>query len=426
MMRPIPRARRNTVPTSQWSSARGTMALMCAVLALGVWSCRTATGPCPAVSLTVTPNPTVVVQNGTRQFTAIGKDYRGTVVSTSASWSVVAGGGTIDTSGEFTAGTLDGTYSNTIEATSGNLTAHATVIVTSTPGSLFSITVTPNPATVVVNGTQQFVATGRDVNGNVVAIVPVWSVVAGGGVINTVSGVFTAGPAAGSFPNTIEATSGAVSGFATANVTALAPSATLNTAGTFSILAGSRVTNTGVTTTITGDVGVSAGTDVIGIPAGQPTLGSIHAGDATAATAQSDLTSAFNDLGGRACGTNLTSLDLGNRTLTPGVYCFNSSAQLTGTLTLDGQGNSNAVFVIQIGSTLTTASNAAVSLIGSAQAQNVYWQVGSSATLGTGADFAGNIVAQASITLNTGASLLGRALARDGAVTLEANAVTLP
>ena len=113
-------------------------------------------------------------------------------------------------------------------------------------------------------------------------------------------------------------------------------------------------------------------------------------------------------------------------TLAPGVYCFNSSAGLTGTVTLNGQGNANAVFVIQIGSTLTTASTSAVNLIGEAQASNVYWQVGSSATLGTGTAFKGNIVALQSITLNTGASLVGRALARHGAVTLDTNAVTLP
>jgi hypothetical protein len=209
-------------------------------------------------------------------------------------------------------------------------------------------------------------------------------------------------------------------------VTSVVPPATLGAAGTFNILGGSTVTNTGVTTTIEGDVGVSPGTAITGLPAGQPTAGSIYAGDATAATAQTALTTAYNDLAGRACGTNLTSADLGGMTLAPGVYCFNTSAGLTGTLTLDGQGNSAAVFVIQIGSTLTTASSSAVNLIGGAVAGNVFWQIGSSATLGTGTAFSGNIVALQSITLNTGASLVGRALARNGAVTLDTNAVTLP
>jgi hypothetical protein len=377
-------------------------------------------------TLTVTPDPLRVVVNTTGQFTATGRDYSGNVVSSSASWSVVAGGGTINVvSGLFTAGALTGTFPGTVQATSDGITGEATVIVISEPGPLATIIVTPNPATVIVNGLQQFVATGRDADNNVVAITPTWSMDAGGGTING-TGLFTAGGVAGPFPNTIKAASGAISGFATVNVTSLVPPATLGSAATFTILGGVTVTNTGATTTITGDVGVSPGNAITGIPPGQPTSGSIHAGDATAATAQGDLTTAYNDLAGRACGTNLTSQDLGGMTLAPGVYCFNSSAALTGTLTFDGQGDANAVFVIQIGSTLTTASSAAVDLIGNAEAQNVYWQVGSSATLGTGTAFAGNIVALQSITLTTGASLSGRALARNGAVTLDTNAITLP
>ena len=196
----------------------------------------------------------------------------------------------------------------------------------------------------------------------------------------------------------------------------------LGSAANFAVLAGSTVTNTGPSIII-GSVGVSPGTSITGLPAGQPNPGSIHSNDAVAMLAQSDLTIAYTSLAGMVCGTNLTGQDLGGQTLTPGVYCFNTSAQLTGTLTLDGQGNSNAVFVIQMGSTLTTASNAALNLIGAAQVANVYWLVGSSATLGTGTALGGNIVAQASITLTTGASLTGRALARDGAVTMDTNTV---
>ena len=407
-------------------SAQRAVILLCAGLLAGIWGCFQADGPCPIATLTVTPNPLIIVQNTTRQMTATGRDYRGNVLSTSASWSVVAGGGTINSSGLFTAGSVPGSFPNTIQAANSGLTANASVTVIATPGPLATITVTPNPANVVINGTQQFVATGKDANDNVVAITPTWSVVAGGGAINSGSGVFTAGAVTGTFSNTVKATSGAISGLATVNVTALPAPATLGSAGTFAVLAGSTVTNTGVTTTIQGDVGVSPGAAITGIPAGQPSPGSIHAADATAATAQADLTTAYNDLAGRACGTTLTGTDLGGLTLAAGVYCFNTSAGLTGTLTLDGQGNPNAVFVIQIGSTLTTGSSSAVNLIGLAQAKNVYWQVGTSATIGSGTAFKGTIVALSSITLNTGASLSGRALARNGAVTLDTNAIVLP
>ena len=119
---------------------------------------------------------------------------------------------------------------------------------------------------------------------------------------------------------------------------------------------------------------------------------------------------------------NLTGQNLGGLTLTPGVYSFSSSAQLTGTLTLDAQGDPNALFVFQIGSTLTTASNSSVVFINGGQGNNTFWQVGSSATLGTGTAFTGNILALASITLTTGANIrCGRALARNGAVTQDHN-----
>jgi type VI secretion system secreted protein VgrG len=199
----------------------------------------------------------------------------------------------------------------------------------------------------------------------------------------------------------------------------------LGSAGSFAVLAGSTVTNTGATS-ILGSVGVSPGTGITGLPVGQPIGGTVHDNDATAAQAHSDLATAYTALAGMACGTNLTGQDLGGMTLTPGVYCFNTSAAVTGTLTLDGQGNANAVFVFQMGSTLTTATGAAVNLIGAAQATNVYWQVGSSATPNTGSTVAGNIVALASITLTTGATLHGRALARDGAVTMDTNDVGDP
>ncbi|MFA5993897.1 MAG: ice-binding family protein [Parcubacteria group bacterium] len=195
------------------------------------------------------------------------------------------------------------------------------------------------------------------------------------------------------------------------------------TAGNFVVLGGSTVTNTG-SSVLTGDLGVSAGSAITGFPPGT-TSGTTHSNDAVAIQAQVDLTAAYTNASGQACDHNLTGQDLGGKIITPGVYCFDSSAQLTGTLTLDGGGDLDAVFIFKMGSTLTTASGSKVSLINSAQSCHVFWQVGSSATLGTTTNFKGNILALTSITMNTGATIKnGRALARNGAVTLDANTIT--
>jgi hypothetical protein len=205
-----------------------------------------------------------------------------------------------------------------------------------------------------------------------------------------------------------------------AGLSAVAPN--LGVAAGFAVLGGSAVTNTGPTV-VNGDLGVSPGTAITGFPPGIVN-GTIHAADAVALQAQSDVTSAYNDLAGQACDFNLTGQDLGGLTLVQGVYCFATSAQLTGVLTLDAQGDLQAVWVFQIGSTLTTASNSSVDIINSGSECNVFWQVGSSATLGTDTVFVGNILALTSITLNTGAQMDGRALARNGAVTLDTNEVS--
>lgn len=202
----------------------------------------------------------------------------------------------------------------------------------------------------------------------------------------------------------------------------------LGTAGDFAVLAGSTVTNTGATVINGGNVGVSAGTAITGFPPGTVGPGyGLHSNDALAQQAQTDLTTAYNAAAALTPTTVLTG-DLGGITLTAGVYKFASSAQLTGTLTLDYQGNANAQFVFQIGSTLTTATDSSVVTInggGSTPGCNVFWQVGSSATLGTGTAFEGHILADASITLTTGATIVdGSALARSGAVTLDTNTIT--
>ena len=191
----------------------------------------------------------------------------------------------------------------------------------------------------------------------------------------------------------------------------------LGTAEAFVVLGGSTVTNTGPTV-LTGDLGLWPGLSIVGFPPGTVN-GTIHAGDAVALQAQSDLVTAYDDLAGQACDTDLTGQDLGGLTLLPGAYCFTTSAQLTGTLTLDAQGDPDAVFVFQIGSSLTTASSAVVAVINGGSECNVFWQIGSSATLGTSTAFAGSLLALTSITVNSGASATGQFLARNGAVTLD-------
>lgn len=196
----------------------------------------------------------------------------------------------------------------------------------------------------------------------------------------------------------------------------------LGTTSTFAVLAGSAVTNTGATT-INGDLGVSPGSSVTGSPT---VSGTTHAGNATAATAQTDLTTAYNDAAGRTVGAITVAGDLTGRTIAPGLYTSTSSLAISGPLTLNALGNSNAVFIIQMASTLTTAAGSQIILAGGAQASNIIWQVGSSATLGTNSIFKGTILANTSITANTGANVDGRLLARSGAVTLDTNVVDAP
>ena len=195
----------------------------------------------------------------------------------------------------------------------------------------------------------------------------------------------------------------------------------LGTASSYAVLAGQSVTNTGPST-INGDLGVSPGTAVSGFPPGTVN-GTIHSADANSLQAQSDLTTAYNNAAGQAPDASISG-DLGGRTLTAGVYKAPSSIGLTGTLTLDAQGDPNAVFIFQIGSTLTTASASRVLLVNGAQPCNVYWQVGSSATLGTASTFVGNILALTSITVTTNTTIDGRALARNGSVTLDSDTIT--
>lgn len=375
----------------------------------------------PLTNILVTPNPATMTLNATQQMTAVGTDAAGHVLVIVPTWSVVANGGTINaTSGLFTAGTVSGTYTNTVRASSGTVSGFATVIVTT--GPLATITVTPNPVTMPALSTQQFVAVGRDASNNVFVIAPTWSVVNGGGAISS-SGMFTSGAVAGTFTNTVQATSGGISGTATVTVTVLGPPPPVGYLAN-GIMAGQSVTciTGGV---INANVAISPGNTITGFGPCVIT-GVQNLGNATALAQQNELTVAYNSLAGLPCPpANAIVADLGGTTKPAGVYCTASGIGVTGTLTLDGGGDPNAVFVFQAGTSLTTAGN--IVLSNSAQAKNVYWQVGTSATLGTASQWKGNILALTSISLIDNANLIGRALARNGSVTLGTNnVITLP
>jgi len=217
-------------------------------------------------------------------------------------------------------------------------------------------------------------------------------------------------------------TSAAPSALHPARRAVAAPS--LGLASSFAVLGASTVTCTNLST-VTGDVGVSPGTAITGFNPGCTASGVLHAADVVVAQAQADATTAYGVLASAPCDHNLTGADLGNQTLAPGVYCFDSSAGLTGQLTLDAAGDANAVWIFQVASTLITATDASVLLIGGAEPCNVFWQVGSSATLGTRTALQGNVLALTSVSLVSGASLSGRAIALTAAVTLDDNRVSV-
>jgi Ice-binding-like len=195
----------------------------------------------------------------------------------------------------------------------------------------------------------------------------------------------------------------------------------LGTAASFAVIAGTTVTNTGPSV-ISGDVGVSPGTAIVGFPPGIVNNGTVHAADAVAAQAQADVTTAYNDAAGRTTTATVTA-DLGGQTLVSGVYT-GATLGLTGTVTLDAQGDPTAVFIFQTASTLITASASVVALTNGANPCNVFWLVASSATLGTNSVFVGTVLALTSVTATTTASVNGRLLARNAAVTLDSNTIT--
>jgi hypothetical protein len=218
-------------------------------------------------------------------------------------------------------------------------------------------------------------------------------------------------------------------GLAVANTAsaAIVPTVPLATSANYSVLAGQTITNTGPSV-LNNSAGLSPGTSITGFPPGIVTPPAIiDATSPAAAQAQLDLTAAYLDAAGRPLNATTTA-ELGGLTLVGGVYAGPSKSPLSlnGTLVLDGEGNPNSVFIFQTDSTLITGSASTVSLINGAQECNVFWQVGSSATLGTGSVFAGNILALTSIAVTTGVTVHGRALARNGEVTLDTDVFTAP
>jgi hypothetical protein len=207
--------------------------------------------------------------------------------------------------------------------------------------------------------------------------------------------------------------------FAAIPAAAQAAPVNLATVGPFVALGGSTVTNTGPSV-LNGDLGVAPGTSLVGFGLPAVVNGATHDNDAVAGQAQADLTAAYDVAAGQpvAPANDLTGTNLGNRTLTAGAYRYTSSAQLTGPLTLDAQGDPNAQFVFEIAAELTTAPASSVVLVNGASPCNVFWQVGSSATLDTTTAFQGNLMALTSISLNNGASVIGRVLARNGQISL--------
>ena len=392
-------------------------------------------------SITIAPASPSIAAGVTQQFRALGIFSDGTSVDLTnlVTWtSGIPAIATINSISGLATGVTAG--SSVITATSsvatGSKTGTTTLTVTNV--TLSTIAVTPSLPSISSGQTLQFMATGTFSDATTADLTNAVTWTSGTPGVATINGSGLAtGVTAGS--SVITATSSVATGSKSGNTTltvtgsALSPGAIfLGSAGLFNVLAGSTVGNTDIVsnpTTIQGLVGVFPGSAVIGLPTAAVPASQIHAGDPVAAAAKVDLLNAYNDAVSRSTGAISLPGNMGGLTLAPGLYVNSTSSGISGTganaiLTL--QGDANAVWIFKMGSTLTTGSGTSIVLAGGAQAKNIFWQVGSSATLGTNSIFKGTILAQQSITLTTGVNLQGRALTQTGAVTLDTNALTLP
>jgi hypothetical protein len=394
----------------------------------------TVTPPAPVLTtIVVTPAAAVILPGATQQFSARGLDANGATFAISPVWTV-SGGGTINVNtGLFTSNGTAGTF--TVTAASGGKSGTGTVTVSAAVPVLTTITLSPNPAILNTGGTQQFTAVGRDQNGNVFVIPPgaVYAATLASGTITTPGGLFTAGATAGTYTDAVTLTSGAIVGKATVIESAPPPAPLfdyLRSTKTNGMMAGTAITCAGIAT-IQGNYAIWPGAAPANpvVFTGPCTVSGTAVDSANAHIQQNDLTLAYNDLFDQTknpCPTLNNVGQIGGTIKTAGVYCSASSVLVTtGPLTLDGGGNPNAVFIFQVGTALTADKD--VLLTGLAQAKNVYFVLGSSGTINNPANFQGNIVALTSITLTGAASLNGRALARQGAVTIGTGSrITLP
>ena len=403
---------KDTLRTLNPRGRRAAVLTALAFAAVFTASCGDSTGPRTASTVTISPTTASIAVGGTQQFTAVVKNSKGNVLNVTPIWSVT-GGGTITSTGLFTAGSTPGT--STISVSCSGVTATATVTVTG--GPLASIVVTPNPGTMPINTALTYTASGRDALGNTVPITGTvaWSVVAGGGTVPAgATGLtvpFTAGAVTGTFTNTVRATNGTLSGTATAIVTAAAPPPPAS--GGFTILGRAAVTCS--TGSIIGDVGTfqapgDAPPGTITAACGPVTTGTVHPpGDAASKAAYNNFLTAYTaraPVAGDCNAGNTLTGTLAGVSLAPGTYCFTAAAALTGTLTLNGP--PTATWLFKIGTAGTgdlSGTNFTVLMAGGAVPCNVTWWVRQASAMTT-SNFKGTILAGTGVTF-TGGTFIG-------------------